>query len=225
MAKSAYGQACSTQAKRKSMMAAIKVMAEEVGAKVVAERYVDHFGKPTEASITLTMGNYRVMMDFDGKNDCRAWLGHWYTESHSDAKYPKDFGYVIGGTVNEYHFGKATTCTETTFEIFKERLRSGFLVLKTLVSAITPERIIELVAKTAPDENGHGNREATDASLQLASVMRDGGVKLLQELVWLRRVAGDLEASLLDLDWQGHTPATWSKAKDRMKTFKEGFKG
>lgn len=115
-----YKTLCSTKTKRQKLAKEIEILAAEMGATVTTGEY----DQPFEITMCLRYGSYRVSMRFCGKTNVGAFLGHWHTDVFSEAKYPSDFGYVIGGSMNTHHYGKATTC-EYAFEGFKSSLKAG----------------------------------------------------------------------------------------------------
>lgn len=87
---------------------------------------------PRDIGCTISLGDYRVNMHFDGASTVDAFLAHWFRDTSSQAKYPAHFGAICGGSVNNFHFGKATTCTDT-FEEFRERIGAGLAYLKSIL--------------------------------------------------------------------------------------------
>lgn len=79
-----------------------------------------------ERYINLGKDDYRVSIHLEAGSHVNAFLAHWYTSSRSDAVYPPDFP---SGSVNQYHFGKATTC-ERNLEDFLTNLTACFERLK-----------------------------------------------------------------------------------------------
>ncbi len=118
-----YHQACSTAQKREALFDAIQHLASRYGAEVSSHK------EPREIFMCLSVGPYRVTMDFSGFSKVGAFLGHWFTVG--DAKFPKNFGVTIGGTINEFHYEKATSC-ESNFDDFLVSLEDGLLVCKDL---------------------------------------------------------------------------------------------
>lgn len=92
--------------------------------------------RPAERKIYLCLayGPYRVSMHFEGGSQVGAFLGHWHTVTSSNATYPKTFAISIGGTINEYHWGKATTC-QWTFDGFLRSLECGLTALQNAALA------------------------------------------------------------------------------------------
>lgn len=126
---------CSTEKARKRAVAQIEELARECGATIE----MHEFNGAREIGLELCFGPYACMMHFDG--DCRAgsFMGHWHTGSR-DARYPETFWRV--GSLNTYHFGKATTI-EDTFAGFLDKLRAGLAILKQIeaVPACEPEGV------------------------------------------------------------------------------------
>lgn len=102
----AYKAAVSTKAKRANLAAQLAALALKHDAVCdIKPGY-----EPTELCIALSLGPYRVTIALNGRSHVGAFLAHWHTEICSRATYPKSFGLIISGSINEYHYGKATTC-------------------------------------------------------------------------------------------------------------------
>jgi len=131
--------ACSTKAKREALAACIISIAEKHGATV------SRVERDREIRLLLTLGPYSVSINFDGGNSVDAFLGHWCTEPRSNATFPRNFDVTIGGTINEHHFAKATTC-EKLFGCFEQSIDDG---LGRLADLLNPEIIAHLEAHEA----------------------------------------------------------------------------
>jgi hypothetical protein len=126
MAKTEYQQSCSTSAKRKALAAELLALGNELN----LETSLDIL--PREIVVMFAKGDYRLSVDLDGDLPIDCFLGHWYTRGA--ARYPQDFAATIRGTLNTYHYGKATTHAET-FERLAQSIRAGFNALAHLVAA------------------------------------------------------------------------------------------
>lgn len=116
---------CATKRGRDICAARIIELALRLGATF--ER--DDRSTEREIYLCLAYGPYRVSMHFEGGSQVGAFLGHWHTATSSDATYPETFAVSIGGTINEYHRGKATTC-QRTFDGFLRSLECGLAALQ-----------------------------------------------------------------------------------------------
>ena len=98
----------STKKKRETIALALEKLAAEHGASSVrrASSYSTRL-----LNVTISTGAYWVSINLDGNSGNNVFLGNWNTEGK--ARYPADFGFTINGSVNEYHFGKATTYAGT----------------------------------------------------------------------------------------------------------------
>lgn len=119
----------STKAKREAAAARLSELAKELG--IECEVKPAPIGD-RELWVTFGFGPYRCHTDLDGATQVTAYLAHWYTEAHSTAEYPSDFGIVIGGSVNEYHHRKATTLADN-FDGLLLSIREGFGLLKAIM--------------------------------------------------------------------------------------------
>src|SRR5258708_26245381 len=68
---------------------------------------------PQCIDIGLALGPYLVNLSLNGKSNVGAFLGHWHTACKVDAHYPRTFAADIGGSINTFHYGKATTCEDS----------------------------------------------------------------------------------------------------------------
>ncbi len=120
-----HSLACSTVAKRSALAAQVVVLAAECGAVVEFDGPLSY--APLERGVTLALGPYRVGMSFSGTSRVGAFLGHWYTETRSNARYPMSWGTPGWEKFNREMGGphKATTIA-TTFEAFLADLRRRF---------------------------------------------------------------------------------------------------
>lgn len=125
-----FSTMCATKKGRDICAAHVITMALRLGATFERKDRPDH----REIYLCLAYGPYRVSMHFEGGSQVGAFLGHWHTATSSAATYPKTFAVSIGGTVNEYHWGKATTC-KWTFDAFLESLECGFAALQNAALA------------------------------------------------------------------------------------------
>ena len=118
---------CRTQAKRERLASEVTRVAESCGATVTRGQTLE-IEKGTLLRLDIAKGPYRLAIDFDGKSKVGAFLGHWHTETRSEARYPADFGSTVKGTLNTFHFGKATTCEES-WSHFVASVEAGLSVL------------------------------------------------------------------------------------------------
>lgn len=125
-----FSTMCATKKGRDICAARVITMALRLGATF--ER--DDRPAEREIYICLAYGPYRASMHFEGGSKVGAFLGHWHTATSSNAAYPKTFAVSIGGTINEYHWSKATTC-ERTFEGFLRSLECGLAALQNAALA------------------------------------------------------------------------------------------
>lgn len=133
-----YADRCGTKAKRAALAAELQAKAKEWDVDCAIE-VGSKGGYPDEheTRFVIWFGPYRVSGGFDGSAGGKrvgAFLGHWHTELGSGAKYPKTFGHTIGGTINQYHYAKATTCKNGWLG-FLYSLQAGFVALKELEPA------------------------------------------------------------------------------------------
>lgn len=124
-------KACATKVGRAAMMTAVKAMAAEIGATIEAP---DGIQSPRRVGLYICMGPYRCMMHFDGESRVDAFLGHWFIEERDAASFPDNFGAIIGGSINQYHKRKATTCQDSFVE-FLGCISDGLKCLKEAVLA------------------------------------------------------------------------------------------
>jgi len=110
----------STTAKREGVAARLASIAESLGATTKR----DSMMSSRRIVLRLHHGDYWVMISLDGDSRCEGFLGHWNTEH--GARYPKNFGFTVHGSVNEYHYGKATTCVDTP-EQFYAAIEAGLV--------------------------------------------------------------------------------------------------
>jgi len=123
---SEYERRCATKAGRAAMVAAIQALAAEIG--VACE--VGASLSPRSARLSLSHGPYSVGMHFAGGSKVGAFLGHWCVHySDKEARFPDGFGMIVCGTMNNYHYRKATTCVDS-FDLFCAAIRGGFAKLK-----------------------------------------------------------------------------------------------
>ena len=106
---------CSTAAKRKALASVILDVAAAHGADAEIVDWSEI--SPRELSVKISLGDYRCSVDFDGSSAVPGFLAHWHAGAFTGAKYPRDFGHVCRGSVNTFHFGKATTCVDTFDEL------------------------------------------------------------------------------------------------------------
>jgi hypothetical protein len=122
-----YSRLCATKAGRAALLVRTEKLASDHGATIERHEFED----PREIGLYLDLGPYRCMIHFEGGSFVGAFLGHWCTQLASNAKYPKSFWAI--GSLNEYHYGKATTC-EDTADAFFAKLAQGLELLKPLVT-------------------------------------------------------------------------------------------
>lgn len=113
----------STKDKRLKIANNIKSTAEKLGASITINE------DPTEITISIKKGHYRISIDLDGKSHVYCFLAHWHTD-RTGVVYPKNFDAIIGGSVNPYHYAKATTCEETE-EGFLNSIENGLRALQS----------------------------------------------------------------------------------------------
>lgn len=124
--KTQHKAACSTATKRKGLAEAIVAIAKDCGATCEIKQGAL---APRALNVSATIGPRSVHMCFDGDSNVGAFLAHWCT--HGAATFPRDFGCTIGGTVNKFHFGKATTCVDTPEQLIAH-VRAGLDVCRQL---------------------------------------------------------------------------------------------
>lgn len=100
---------CATEKSCKRCVARIEALAAKYGATIEFHE----FNAPREIGLDLVFGPYRCMIHFDGGSKVGAFLGHWHVDHKSAATYPVTFGADIQGTINTYHYSKATTCAHS----------------------------------------------------------------------------------------------------------------
>lgn len=126
MSKTEHATACKTAKGRERCAAAVEDLAKRMGATGSRSPHYEH--APRRIQLELAFGPYRCSMSFDGDSNVGAFLGHWFVSIDSNARYPKAFGVAINGTVNTYHYSKATTC-EGAFWTFLYSLEKGLATL------------------------------------------------------------------------------------------------
>lgn len=115
----------STVKKREAIAARLTIIAAMNGATCERKSH------DREINLTLRIGHHYVAIGLDGNStwgvlghwsiDGRRWIweseargldapGHW--EKQYAPCFPPAFGFTVRGSVNEYHYCKATTCTE-----------------------------------------------------------------------------------------------------------------
>lgn len=112
----------STKAKRSALAKSLKQIAVDNDATTEITE------SASALCLRITKGPYRVGIELNGKSQCDALLAHWYVDFKTDACYPADFGYTIHGSINPYHFRKATTCDEDV-SLFLESIANGLAAL------------------------------------------------------------------------------------------------
>lgn len=120
-----YKQIGSTKKAREKALAELKILAAENEASLEVD---DLLSDGKHIHLTIAKGAYRVGITLDNIRGLDAFLGHWYTDYKAVATYPKDFGYTVGGSINNYHWRKATT-VQYTWDAFKEKIAAGLKVL------------------------------------------------------------------------------------------------
>jgi len=105
----------STVKKRESIVAALICVASRHGAIVERDECIS---RDREIYLRIRLAQYYVAISLDRDSNCGAFLGHWNTDHNTTARFPKDFGFTVQGSVNEYHYGKATTCVETLVRFY-----------------------------------------------------------------------------------------------------------
>jgi hypothetical protein len=103
----------STKKKREGVAAQLAEIARSLNATCQHEEAIFD---PRRIYLRLRLGDYWVAISLDGNSHCGGFLGHWNTEAR--ARYPTDFGFTVHGSVNEFHYGKATTCCDTLPEFY-----------------------------------------------------------------------------------------------------------
>jgi len=125
---SQHRQMTSTAAKRKALALDIKRVTEAL------EWRFEQSPSPCNEQKGITIyirhhGDYYAVMSLTGGSHVGAFLAHWNTELHSNAKYPDFFS---AGSVNQYHRQEATTCAED-FTHFLTMLEVGMQQLNEYV--------------------------------------------------------------------------------------------
>jgi hypothetical protein len=124
MAKSEYARLCASKRGREQLVNRMQALAVELGAGFGSGPGM--LGR-RETNCTLSGEGFSVFFHFSAESKVGAYLGHWNAEK--EVRFPKSFGSTIRGSVNEYHFGKATTCADT-IEEFEAAIRAGFERMK-----------------------------------------------------------------------------------------------
>lgn len=119
----------STKAKREAIAAQITEIAASEGATVRRDPSTWAYA-PRKILLRISINSYWVAISLDGDSYAGSFLAHWNTDGHI-ARYPDDFGFVVRGSVNTFHYGKATTCCDT-LEQFYEAVRRGLARCKSL---------------------------------------------------------------------------------------------
>jgi hypothetical protein len=125
------------QKKNRALFAAeVKALADRLGAtcRIEAEGRL----RKRETRVVVQVGHYAVSMHFDGESSVNTFLGHWHMDVSGPnwrdlPVYPKDFAGVIGGSMNEIHWGKATSF-EQGFDGFLVSLERGIERLKPILA-------------------------------------------------------------------------------------------
>ena len=121
-----YETTCKTKKGRILAALRIRKALEDAGAEVTIGQ---EFDQPSEISWSAIIGSYRVFGDIDGKSHVGAFLAHWHTLLGTKATYPKTFGKEIGGSINTFHYSKATGVYDTLEELI-EKTVNGITFLK-----------------------------------------------------------------------------------------------
>ncbi len=136
----------STSAKREAIAKRLAEIAARHGA--TCERC--NILTDREINLTLRLGRHWVSISLDGRStwgvlghwniDDRRWIydtaetgwgapGHW--EDSWAPCFPPDFGFTVRGSVNECHYCKATTCTDS-MPRFYEAIDAGLTEIARL---------------------------------------------------------------------------------------------
>lgn len=128
MKKSEHKTLCASAKSREQLARRIEAIATECGA--IVTRWENYLPRDRAILLTVAKGDWRVMIDFDGKSKVGAFLGHWYADSKADSgiELPKLFDFIIRGSMNAYHRRKATSCQDS-FEAFADSIKAGLLAL------------------------------------------------------------------------------------------------
>jgi hypothetical protein len=124
MAKSEHARLCASKRGREQLVNRMQALAAELGA---AFECGDGWLGRREKNCTISGEGFSVFFQFSADSKVNAYLGHW--NSKDGLRFPKSFGSAIGGSVNEYHFSKATTCVNAIDE-FEAAIRAGFEAMK-----------------------------------------------------------------------------------------------
>lgn len=124
--KSEYRRLCAPAKSRATLVEQCRQLAARLN--LAFEAYPTPLGDRA-LTVAFSLPPYRVFATFDGASRVDYFLGHWHTETGSNAKYPQHFGITVRGSMNEYHHAKATTFA-STFAEFLQAIEDGFLRLK-----------------------------------------------------------------------------------------------
>lgn len=125
-----YKLECSTVAKRKALVRRTCDLAVKHG----AEFKIDD-SEPGETSVIITLDGFAVRTYFRGRSRSGTFMGHWFTGvSNPGQRYPSNFDYTIGGSMNRHHYAKATSFGDT-YADFHRSLDDGLGRLVALRSA------------------------------------------------------------------------------------------
>lgn len=131
---SAYRAACKTKASREALVAAIVALCVQHDLKHEVEDWAEI--SPSEVSVRFVVGHYACSVTFDGSLPVDEFTGDWHMDHAQDIenlpRYPANFGRVIGGSLNDTTFGKATSVSDT-FEGLVARLDHGIALLKLIL--------------------------------------------------------------------------------------------
>lgn len=148
---SEHAKLCATATSRENLARQVSDLAKRMGAKF--ERR-DGFWAERSISVYLSFGPYRCAADFTAGDKCGAFLGSWYTATKSEATYPVTFAADINGTINTYHYSKATTCANS-FETFLVSIERGLESLMCQLTTQIEDRtglLADVIAETVAGE-------------------------------------------------------------------------
>jgi hypothetical protein len=124
MTKSEYQRLCASKRGREQCVNRMRALAKELGASIeVRKGWVDQ----SELWCEMSGEGFSVSFSFHTVRWTRCYLGHW--NASKGVRFPDTFGFTVGGDVNDFHFGKATTCVDTIVE-FEGAIRRGFEDMK-----------------------------------------------------------------------------------------------
>lgn len=131
---SAYRAACKTKEGRAALVAQVVALCERHGLKYEVQEWESI--SPREVSVRFVVGQYACSVAFDGDMPVDEFTGDWHTQFVVGWRdlpgYPKHFDRVIGGSLNDTTYRKATSIADTADGLI-DSLDRGIALLKLVL--------------------------------------------------------------------------------------------